>query len=131
MLTPRRDLVVWFSPGSKQMQNELVAPHKVDRNTEHYAAIKAEMAKRGECVIRAMWSDELGYWFAIEGSHRCAAAEELGIEIQIHDIGSDDDSEWVTDLDGCNVARDWEWLTDYLVSYRHVNESAIYSAVQP
>lgn len=48
------------------------------------------MAKRGECVIRALWSDELGYWFAIEGSHRCAAADELGIEIQIHDIGSDD-----------------------------------------
>ena len=90
--------------------------------------VQAEMAKRGECVIRALWSDELGYWFAIEGSHRCAAAEELGIEIQIHDIGSDDDSEWVTDLDGCEVARDWEWLTDYLVSHRHVNESAIYSA---
>ena len=41
------------------MQNELVAPHNVDRRTEHYAAVKAEMAKRGECVIRALWSDEL------------------------------------------------------------------------
>ena len=110
------------------MQNELVAPHNVDRSTEHYAAVKAEMAKRGECVIRALWSDELGYWFAIEGSHRCAAAEELGIEIQIHDIGSDDESKWVTDLDGSDEARDWEWLTDYLVSHRHVNESSIYSA---
>ena len=62
---------------------KLVAPHKVDRSTEHYAAVRAEMAKRGECVIRALWSEDLGvgYWFAIEGSHRCAAAEELGIQI--------------------------------------------------
>lgn len=32
------------------MHNKLVAPHKVDRNTEHYAAVKAEMAKRGDAA---------------------------------------------------------------------------------
>jgi hypothetical protein len=109
----------------------LVAPHAVDRDTEHYAAVKAEMEKRGNCVIRALWSEELGYWFAIEGSHRCAAAAELGIAIEIHDIGNDAESEWVTDLDGFEVARDWEWLTDYLVSVANVNENPVYDAVEP
>lgn len=61
------------------------------------------METRGECKIRALWSEDLGYWFAIEGSHRCAAAAELGIEIEIHDIGNDAESEWVTDLDGFEV----------------------------
>lgn len=92
----------------------LVAPHAVDRDTEHYAAVKAEMETRGECKIRALWSEDLGYWFAIEGSHRCAAAAELGIEIEIHDIGNG-----------------WEWLTDYLVSVANVNENPVYDAVEP
>ena len=109
----------------------LVAPHAVDRDTEHYAAVKAEMETRGECKIRALWSEDLGYWFAIEGSHRCAAAAELGIAIEIHDIGNDAESEWVTDLDGFEVARDWEWLTDYLVSVANVNENPVYDAVEP
>ena len=55
--------------------------------------------------------------------------KKCGIKHDRSDFPHDDDeSEWVTDLDGCNMARDWEWLTDYLVSHCHVNESAIYSA---
>jgi hypothetical protein len=101
----------------------IIAPHAIDTNTDHYQAVLAEMQIRGECSIRAMWSDAFDVYFAIEGSHRLAAAQELGISVEIHDIGCDECDTWVTDLDGATVARDWEWLSEYLITFSHANDA--------
>ena len=86
----------------------IIAPHAVNKDTDHYRSVRAEMETRGECSIRAIWSEGFGVYFAIEGSHRLAAADELGIAVEIHDIGCDDCDTWITDLDGETVARDWD-----------------------
>ena len=101
----------------------IIAPHAIDTNTDHYRAVLAEMQIREECTIRAMWSEGFGVYFAIEGSHRLAAAQELGISVEIHDIGCDECDTWVTDLEGETVARDWEWLSEYLITFSHANDA--------
>jgi hypothetical protein len=52
-------------------------------------AIKAEMVKLGVPSIRAIWDGEI-YW-AIEGTHRLAAAEALGIIPEIIEVDASDD----------------------------------------
>ncbi len=51
------------------------APH--GPSPEHLSAIVAEMAVLGVPSIQAYWSGEM--WLAVEGSHRLAACEVLGI----------------------------------------------------
>jgi len=64
----------------------IVAPGGVDKNSQHYISVRETMRKRGAPTIRAVWNEGWGCWIAIEGSHRLAAACELGLEPVIKDI---------------------------------------------
>lgn len=58
-------------------------------NAEKLAAVKAEMETLGTPTIRVINCTD--YYMALEGSHRIAAAHELGIEPVWHVIEQDED----------------------------------------
>jgi hypothetical protein len=55
------------------------APNGPERH--HIVGVLAEMRERGAPVIRAWWNGDA--WIALEGSHRLAAAHELGLTPEI------------------------------------------------
>jgi hypothetical protein len=65
----------------------IVAPHETF--PAKLAAVKAEMEKLGPPTIRAFFNGEI--WLAVEGSHRIAAAAELGIPVEIDPMKWDDE----------------------------------------
>lgn len=62
------------------------APNKTD--ADKLAAVKSEMGRLGSPKIRAYWTGDA--WQAIEGSHRIAAACELGLPVEIVEVGHED-----------------------------------------
>lgn len=50
-------------------------------DADHLAEVMTTMRETGAPSIRAFWTGEV--WRAVEGSHRIAAAIELGLEINI------------------------------------------------
>jgi hypothetical protein len=56
----------------------------------HLEAVKADMIKLGAPVIRAIRDEAQGIIVALEGSHRLAAAHELGISPVLRILGEDD-----------------------------------------
>jgi hypothetical protein len=89
----------------------IYAPHSP--NPEQLAEVKVQMQTLGAPQIRAYYNGDC--WLAIEGSHRLAAAHELGLEPEIIEVEddaviSDHDYE---DLDTpCTVADIIEYLYD-------------------
>lgn len=61
----------------------IIAPHAVDRSSAHYKRVLAYMQEHGAPAIRAVYSSEYDCWLAMEGSHRLAAAEALGLTPEI------------------------------------------------
>lgn len=49
------------------------------------------MCALGTPTIRAAWSDWDNAWHAIEGSHRVAAAQQLGLAVVIEPLDWDDE----------------------------------------
>ena len=83
----------------------------------HLAEVMEAMRELGTPVIRAVWMEVYGAWVALEGSHRLAAAAELGIfpEIEqvqydevtpLEDLGCDDSGDGFTLADICDGAYD-------------------------
>lgn len=70
-------------------------------NEQHLDQVKDEMKKRGEPIIRAIWSEIHGEWMAVEGSHRIRAAHELGMGVNIEDISNQENA--IIQIDGENV----------------------------
>ncbi len=68
--------------------------HAVDK--DKLTEVKAEMEKRGAPEIRAIWDGEI-YW-AVEGTHRLAAADALGLTAEIIEI----DAEGMLPADVCD-----------------------------
>jgi hypothetical protein len=66
-----------------------------DIDTDHLEAVQAEMTRLGAPEIRAYWTGEM--YLALEGSHRLAAADALGITPTIIEMYEDD--EMMSDLD--------------------------------
>jgi len=63
------------------MNETIIAPHGVDRASEHYHKVLDSMKRLGAPTIRVV---DLGDGYqAIEGSHRLAAAKELGLIVFI------------------------------------------------
>lgn len=67
----------------------IITVNKIDK--VHLEVVKDEMAVKGAPVIKAVYNDAYGAYIAFEGSHRIAAAKELGLtpiiaEIQFEDI---------------------------------------------
>lgn len=61
----------------------IIAPHAVDKSSTHYESVIAYMREHGAPAIRAVYSSEYDCWLAVEGSHRLAAAEALGLTPEI------------------------------------------------
>ena len=57
----------------------------------HLEAVKAEMAKLGAPVVKAVWMECYGHYAALEGCHRIRAAKELGLVPLIVDVEYSDD----------------------------------------
>jgi hypothetical protein len=55
----------------------IYAPHKIDRQSDHYREVKEYMMAHGSPVIRVV--EDGDRYLAIEGSHRLAVAYDLGI----------------------------------------------------
>lgn len=81
-------------------------------SAEHLAEVKAEMVKRGAPVIRAIWSEPYGTWFAVEGCHRIRAAYALGLTPTIKDISGQ--KRVRVQRDGDNVRMSVAQITDEL-----------------
>lgn len=85
------------------------ALHRINKNTEHYAEVKAYMIENGAPVIHVC--DNGNGVYALEGSHRLAAAYELGIMPIFEEIEADesfehdiDDTDIITAGDICNYS---------------------------
>lgn len=81
------------------MTIQIVAINKVE--LEHLEAVTEVMRTKGAPTIRAWWTGE--QYYALEGSHRLAAAQALGLVPEIVEI----DAEALVDWD-CDV-NDQEW----------------------
>lgn len=55
----------------------LFAPH--DPTRSHLRRVVKEMRRRGAPYLYAYWRKKDGAWYALEGSHRIAAAKQLGL----------------------------------------------------
>lgn len=80
----------------------IFAPHKIKKDSPKYLEVKAYMQQHGKPTIRVV--DCGDYYGAIEGSHRLAAAHDLGcgvdvvivsesqsVESDLQDVASNDD----------------------------------------
>lgn len=106
----------------------IAAPHPVESTTEHYAAVKAEMAERGAPEIRAVWCESHGIWLAIEGSHRLAIAKELGLLDDVTIVDVTEASEIEHDLQDYDSPCAPADLADWLLDERRLNGTKWYRA---
>lgn len=86
----------------------IIAPHKIMKNSAKYAEIKAYMEEAGAPTLKAVWMDCFGAWVALEGSHRLNAAAELGLVPEIEEIDYNEDIKVrdITDIDmDCSIAE--------------------------
>ena len=109
------------------MSANIIALHRVDTKSAHFAAVKDEMAKRGECQIVCVYHEASGYWLACEGSHRLAAAKELGIDVEI--VDSDEMESVTTDFDGVIARMTASELLEMLGTVDHINTAPMYQGV--
>lgn len=75
----------------------LIAMHDVDHN--HLASVASAMRTLGSPTVRAI--DCGGLLYLIEGTHRVAAAKQLGVPVNVSVVADDhtDESDIVTGLD--------------------------------
>lgn len=86
----------------------IYVPHKP---TARLAEVMEQMQQMGSPVIRALWIGDA--WLAIEGSHRVAAAQELGVPVEIIELDPDDVIN-DHDLEDCPESATAQELADYI-----------------
>lgn len=106
---------------------KIVALHRVDTKSAHFAAVKAEMAERGECQIICVYHEASGFWLACEGSHRLAAAKELGVDVEI--IDAEQVESVTTDFDGVTAQMTASKLLEMLGTVDHINTAPMFDGV--
>lgn len=92
-------------------------------DADHLAVVVEEMGVMGAPTIKAVWSDGLGAWVALEGCHRLRAAHALGLTPTFDAVEYSDqdmqDAELGLDYDvvGTTVAEvvDRAWRREALV----------------
>jgi hypothetical protein len=91
----------------------VVAAHGVD--DEHLSDVASQMATLGAPTVRAI--EIAGVLYAIEGTHRLAAAAQLGVQPAI-DVVADGDADDAQIITGLDLDDRSEWtvgdLRDYL-----------------
>ena len=103
--------------------NLIFAPHKIDYKSPQYQDVEKAMITLGAPTIRVI--DCVDYYGAIEGSHRLAAAEALGLVPYVQIMNEDDIVEHdLQDLQSPCAVRD---IANYLTfdqacyNYRKIN----------
>lgn len=76
------------------MTIQVVAINEIDR--EHLEAVIESMRTQGAPTIRAWWSGE--QYYALEGSHRLAAAAALGLTPAVIELDADAPVDWDCDV---------------------------------
>jgi len=66
----------------------IIPVNRTDSN--HTIAVAHDMQVMGIATIKAVWMECWDTWVALEGSHRIAAANVLGMPIEISEIEYDD-----------------------------------------
>ena len=66
------------------MKQDIIAINGIDE--KHLKKVVAKMRKLGAPVIKAVWAPQYNAWVALEGSHRIAAANKLGLPITIEPV---------------------------------------------
>ena len=74
--------------GSSSVEIVLLHDHYSDK---HLAEVMDEMRTLGTPVLRAIWSEGHGCWYALEGCHRLRAAHSLGLMPMIVAVDEDDE----------------------------------------
>ena len=85
---------------------EVYAKHEPYWETGHLARVVSEMETQGSPTIRVIQRD--GKYYALEGSHRLAAAHFLGVEPKL--------VEEITDIDG-TTEEFWDRISAGLPCY--------------
>ena len=85
-------------------------------NEEHLEAVKAEMAKLGAPVIRAIYDDCNDIYIALEGSHRIRAAKALGLTPIIDEVDYNDVCDLSVKDPALNLDLDNDWTVEELVN---------------
>lgn len=62
----------------------IITINKIDNS--HLENVKSEMMQLGSPTIKAVWAEVYNAFVALEGSHRIAAAAELGITVVIDEV---------------------------------------------
>lgn len=111
---------------------DIVVPNEPD--PKHLEEVKAEMGRLGAPTVTAVYVEGIGAYVALEGSHRVAAAFELGLVPRIRElrysdvVGEDgedllDPSSWRYGLD-----LDVDSLADFIDrAWERANEGLLYS----
>jgi hypothetical protein len=99
----------------------IIALHGID--AAKLEAIKSEMLTLGAPSVRCVEAG--GEWYAIEGTHRLAAACELGLVPEIVEVTEESGPQTV-DLDGDEDERDYQWIVDYVTDTRGGRHGAVY-----
>jgi hypothetical protein len=76
----------------------VTAYHKIDSTSDHQAKVLEEMRVLGSPTIRAI--ETAHGLIALEGGHRLAAAEELGLTPEIEIIEGEIPADILAELDG-------------------------------
>jgi hypothetical protein len=108
----------------------IIAPHQAD--PKKLADVVTEMSTLGSPSIAAYWDGEK--YIALEGSHRIAAAAQLGLPVAIVEYDGDDEIEHdFDDVTGTTVAAVLEYLaeppvgTDYSVEVIEAWDAAVHA----
>lgn len=89
------------------------ALHKINKNSKHYAEVKAYMIENGSPTIHVC--DNGNGIYALEGSHRIAAAYELGIMPIFEEVEADDLFDHDIDNDDIKTAGDICAYSDQII----------------
>jgi hypothetical protein len=67
---------------------KVIPPHRLPEEN-HLDAVTQEMERLGAPTLKAVWLDGYQAWMALEGSHRIAAAQALGLTPEIEEVEYD------------------------------------------
>lgn len=87
--------------------------HRINKNSKHYADVKEYMTKNGAPIIRVC--DNGNGIYALEGSHRIAAAYELGIMPIFEEVEADEIFENDIENDDIKTAGDICAYSDQII----------------
>lgn len=104
----------------------IIALNPVD--DDHLERVINYMRTMGAPVIRAVWVELYDMWAAIEGSHRLAAAQELGLTPEIIPVPADTDDDMDMRID-C-LAEDFQnndTVGEFIEGIGYRQDSPIYT----